>query len=141
MSVTSFLRRHLVATAIFALAAGGVLVAPIGAAGAAPAPATCANTVVRSAELVQTTEGPVILVRGVASNYNPRLQLVPEDVVFIQQPDYFPYQVQECAVTQPTGKFSYTRVFAVPTSPVGRFGIQIGPSQINLPGLGGPELA
>lgn len=123
-----------------ALLAAAFLLAPLGlVAGAVPAsasispgpdpapiPGTCPTVPeVKSAELVKTGNGPVILVTGTKTHADSKLRLDPEDVVFIQQPDYFPYLVDECGGTGPATKTPFTEVFAVPKAPVGKFGISI----------------
>jgi hypothetical protein len=118
--------------AALAAVAGALAIVPVAAAEAAVDPATCPATTVTSAELVRTTSGPGILVKGVAPGPRLDLHLVAEDVVFIQQPDYWRYFVVDCARDAVVTKTAYTKVFRVPTAPVGRYGIEIGPDQINL---------
>ena len=100
-------------------------------------PSACQPTVVRSAELVRTIYGPAIQVTGIAAGPNVDLRLVPEDIVFIQQPDYFPYLVTDCAPDRIAVKTPYTKLFRVPTAPVGKYGIQLGSTPLNLPDAGG----
>jgi hypothetical protein len=38
---------------------------------------------------VRTTTGPAILVSGIKPHANTRVALIPEDVVYVQQPDYW----------------------------------------------------
>ena len=120
------------------LAAAVPVAAMAAPAAAAPTaiPETCSPTYVRSAELVRTVYGPAIEVQGVATHAGLTLRLVPDDVVFIQQPDYFPYSVLGCGDhSGPITKVLYRKLFRVPTSPVGRYGIQIGPFPIGTTGL------
>jgi hypothetical protein len=136
MSITPRSRRVARYGAAVAAVAGSLALAPTAMASASvapPAPDTCPATVVRSAELVRTVNGPAIQVKGVAAGPNVDLHLVAEDVVFIQQPAYWNYFVVDCAPDRVVVKTPYTKLFRVPTAPVGRYGIQIGPSQINLP--------
>jgi hypothetical protein len=118
-----------------AAVAGALALVPGAAAVAAPAaptPVPCPAVSVTSAELVRTTSGPGILVHGVAPAPNLSLHLVPEDVVYIRQPEYWRYFVTACGPANPVVRSPFTKVFRVPTSPVGSLGIEIGPSQINL---------
>jgi hypothetical protein len=124
--------RWAVRAAALAAVAGSLALAPTATAQAAPDPSTCPQTVVHSAELVRTTSGPAILVHGVAAGPNVNLFLVPEDVVYIRQPEYWRYFVVDCAPDPIPSKTAYTKVFRVPTSPVGSLGITIGPDEINL---------
>jgi hypothetical protein len=138
MSLSPRTRRWIRHGAAVAAVAGSLAVAPAAAhaAPAVPPPPTehdCPKALVRSAELVRTVYGPAILVRGVAAGPNVDLHLVPEDVVFIRQPEYWNYFVIDCAPDRVVTKVAYSKVFPVPTSPVGSLGIQIGPSTINLP--------
>jgi hypothetical protein len=121
------------------LLAAAFLLAPVGlVAGALPAsasispgpapgpiPGICETVpVVKTAELVKTVDGPAILVTGIKLHTNSQLRLDPEDVVFVQQPDYFPYLVNECGAG-PVVKTPFKELFAVPKAPVGKFGISI----------------
>jgi len=144
MTASTRTRRWARKSAAIAAAAGSLALASttLGptAAGAALVPPThgdCPDTVVRSAELVRTTHGPGILVRGIAPSANVSLHLVPDEVVFIRQPEYWTYFVMGCNATGPVVKTAYSKVFPVPTGPVGSLGIQIGRSLINLPGATG----
>ena len=139
MSITPRTRRWARHGAAVAALAGSLAVAPAAMATAAtaqPLPVDCPATVVKSAEIVRTVNGPAILVKGIAAGPNVDLHLVAEDVVFIQQPDYWNYFVTDCAPDRYPVKTAYSKLFRVPTAPVGKYGIQIGPDQINLPGLG-----
>jgi hypothetical protein len=137
MSTTLRSRRWARRGAAVAAVAGSLAFIPTAAhaAVAAPPPPTehdCPKTLVRSAELVRTVNGPAILVRGVAAGPNVDLHLVPEDVVFVRQPEYWNYFVIDCAPDRVVTKTAYSKVFRVPTGPLGSAGIQIGPSTINL---------
>jgi hypothetical protein len=138
MSLTPRTRRWARRGAAAAAVAGSLALAPTAAhaAVAVPPPPTehdCPKTVVKSAELVRTVTGPAILVQGIAPGPNVKLHLVPEDVVFIRQPEYWNYFVIDCAADAgPITKTPYTKLFRVPTGPLGSVGIQIGPSTINL---------
>jgi hypothetical protein len=91
-----------------------------------PIPGTCTPVPeVKTAELIKTGNVPVIQVTGVKAHADSKLQLDPEDVDFVRQPEYFPYLVNECGGTGPATKTPFTEVFRVPTSPVGKFGISI----------------
>jgi hypothetical protein len=127
-------RRWIRRGAAIAAAAGSLALAPAAVADAAPAyeAETCAPTTVRSAELVPTTGGPAILVTGVAPAAGLRLELRPENITFIRQPEYWPYEVVGCGIGA-TVITPYRQLFRVPKAPVGTEGIQVGPSKINLP--------
>jgi hypothetical protein len=138
MSMTPRTRRWVRRGAAVAAVAGSLAIptAAANAAEIAPPPPTehdCPKTVVRSAELVRTVKGPAILVQGITAGPNVQLHLVPEDVAYIRQPEYWNYFVIDCAPDDgPITKTPYSKLFRVPTSPVGSVGIQIGPSTINL---------
>ena len=135
MTRTPIARRWIRRGAALAAVTGALAIVPTAAAHAAvapPAPAACAATTVRSAEIVRTTGGPAILVTGVAPGPTVDLRLIPEDVVFIQQPDYWRYFVVDCSPDAIVTKTPYTKVFRVPTAPVGRYGIDIQGFPINL---------
>lgn len=132
------IRRGLVAVALLAsvpaaLAAGAAPASASIAPGPAPSPipGICTPTDVKSAELVKTTSGPAILVSGIKFQPDARVRLDPQDIVFVQQPEYFPYDVNSCG-TGPVVKTPYTELFRVPTAPVGKFGIQIDEFLIDL---------
>jgi hypothetical protein len=128
-----FSARRVLLSAAFLLAPLGLLASAVPASASispgpdpAPIPGSCPTVpLVRSAELVKTVDGPAILVTGVKLHADSRLQLDPEDVVFIQQPDYWNYFVDECGGTGPATKTPFTEVFRVPRAPVGKFGISI----------------
>src|SRR4051794_32360616 len=64
---------------------------------AAPSSQSCTTQLVlRSIELVRTTSGPALLVSGTKPHATTRVALVPEDVVYIQAPDYWNYFVLGC---------------------------------------------
>lgn len=133
----SLVRRALVAVAL-------VVAAPVAlasTAGASPAPATakapdpqtCIRVHVDSAELVRTVNGPAIQVKGLMPQSNMKLQLVAEDVAYVQQPDYWNYFVVGCAdgIGLPV-KTPFSQLFRVPTYPVGKIGIDVHGFLINL---------
>jgi hypothetical protein len=130
-----------------ALLAAAFVLAPVGlVAGAVPAsasispgpspiplPGACQTVPeVKSAQLVETADGPAILVTGVKAQPNSKLFLEPEDIDFVKQPDYFPYLVNECGGIGPAVKTPFKQLFRVPTAPVGKFGIEIHGFQIDL---------
>jgi hypothetical protein len=123
-----------------ALALAAFLLAPLGVVAAATVPASASpgpdpiplpgicETVplVRTAELVELEDGTqAIVVTGIKLHDNSRLQLTAEDVVFVKQPEYWPYLVEECNATGVVKKTPFREVFRVPTDPVGKFGIDI----------------
>jgi hypothetical protein len=128
-----FSARRALLSAAFLLAPLGLVASAVPASASispgpdpSPIPGTCTTVPeVKSAELVRTTNGPVILVTGTKLHSDSKLQLDPEDVVFVRQPEYWNYFVDECGGTGPATKTPFTEVFRVPTSPVGKFGISI----------------
>ena len=127
-----------------ALLAAAFVLAPVGlVAGAVPAsaspdpspvpiPSICETVpLVKSAQLVETADGPAILVTGIKAHTNSKLLLEPEDIDFVKQPDYFPYLVNECGAG-PEVKTPFKQLFRVPTAPVGKFGIEVHGFQIDL---------
>jgi hypothetical protein len=135
-----FSARRLLLMAAFLLAPVGLVAGAVPASASispgpapTPLPGVCSPVAeVKTAELVRTTNGPVILVTGLKSHADSRLQLDAEDVVFVQQPDYWNYFVDECGGTGPAVKTPFTEIFRVPTFPVGKFGIAIDGILINL---------
>ena len=98
----------------------------------APLPGTCSPVDVNTAELVKTDHGPVIEVTGVKPHADTRLRLDADPVDFIRQPEYFPYTVNGCGGSGPVVRTPFTAEFRVPTSPVGRFGIEVNGIPVNL---------
>jgi hypothetical protein len=136
MTRTTTTRRWIRRGAALAAVAGGLAVVPAMAADAAivpPPPQSCDATRVQRAEIVRTTSGPAMLVSGITAGPSVDLRLIPEDVVFVQQPDYWNYFVVDCASDAAVVKTPYTKLFRVPTAPVGRYGISIQGIDINLP--------
>ena len=132
--------RRVLLTAAFLLAPVGLVAGAVPASASIspgpapkPLPGVCSPVAeVKTAELVRTTSGPAIQVTGIKSHADSQLQLDAEDVVFIQQPDYWNYFVDECGGTGPAVKTPFTETFRVPTFPVGKFGIAIDGILINL---------
>jgi hypothetical protein len=125
-------RRALLAAAFLltplSLAVGAVPASASISPGPAPVPLPGICTTVpevKSAELVKTVHGPAILVTGIKAHSDSELRLDAEDVVFVRQPEYWNYFVNECGGTGPVTKTPFTEVFRVPTAPVGKFGISI----------------
>jgi hypothetical protein len=98
----------------------------------APLPGTCTPVAVKSAQLVKTPNGPAIEVTGIKEHADTKLRLDPDPVVFIRQPEYFPYTVNGCGGTGPVTKVAFTEDFPVPTSPVGKFGISVNDILVDL---------
>jgi len=117
---------------VSAPAALAVSAAPASAAPVIPAPGTCPAVGVKSAEIVRTVNGPALQVSGVMPHADTKLVLEAEDVVFVQQPDYWNYTVVGCGGTGPVVKTPFTTLFRVPTAPVGRFGITVNGIVIDL---------
>jgi hypothetical protein len=132
-----------------ALALAAFLVAPLGFVAAAAVPASASispgpdpiplpgicETVpeVKAAQLVKLDDGSsVIVVTGTKLHANSRLQLTAEDIDFVQQPEYFPYLVEECNGSGVEKKTPFREVFRVPSDPMGKFGISIHGIDIDL---------
>ena len=100
---------------------------------AAPDPVDCLRVKVESAEVVRTVHGPALQVKGLMPQSNMELHLVAEDVVYVQQPDYWNYFVVGCAdgIGLPV-KTPFTQLFRVPTYPVGKLGITVNGIIVNL---------
>jgi len=106
---------------------GAALFGTAGSASAAPLPPTpdtCPAVRVTSVEVVRTTTGPGLMVKGIKPHMDTRVHLVPEDVVYIRQPDFWNYFVLGCGGTGPTMKVPFTSIFRI-DGPVGRCGIQV----------------
>jgi hypothetical protein len=127
----------LLAVAALAVTMGPAAASAAPAAPKAPPPGTCPTVQVDSAEIVRTVHGPAIQVTGVKPHADTVLFLEAEDVVYIQQPDYWNYFVVGCGGTGPVVKTPFTQLFRVPSHPVGRFGITVNGIQLDLFGEGG----
>ncbi len=113
---------------------GATIFATASLASAAPAPPTpgdCPSVRVDSVELVRTTSGPGLLVKGVKAHADTRVHLVAEDVDFIQPPDYWTYFVLGCGGTGPVVKTPFTQTFGL-DGPRGKCGIAIPPFFIDV---------
>jgi hypothetical protein len=129
MKTRSIVRGALVAAALIVSAPAAMAVGPAGASAApeaAPDPADCPQVHVDSAEVVKTIHGPAIQVKGLMPQSNMTLHLIPEDIVYVQQPDYWNYFVVGCSdgIGLPV-KTPFTKLFRVPTYPVGKLGITV----------------
>jgi hypothetical protein len=126
------------AAAVAALATVGLL----GVAGtdATAAPAVPINPVCTTplqlsfVGLTHTEAGPAIRVRGLKPSATTRVDLIPEDVVYVHQPDYWNYFVVGCGGSGPVTKVAFDVVLPI-DGPVGRYGIAIGGLTFDLPGL------
>jgi FlaG/FlaF family flagellin (archaellin) len=129
----SFVRGLVAAMALLAAVPAAMVfgASPASAAPGPTAPSGCPTVQVDSAEVVRTTHGPGILVRGVKPQ-GAKLLLEAEDVVYVQQPEYWNYFVVGCHSNPPTVKVPYAQVFPVPSDPVGKFGITVNGIQIDL---------
>jgi len=135
MKTRSIVRGALVAAALI-VTAPAAMASTAGASPtseAAPDPANCPRVHVDSAEVVKTIHGPAIQVKGLMPQSNMTLHLIPEDVVFVQQPDYWNYFVVGCSdgIGLPV-KTPFTELFRVPTFPVGKLGITVNGIVLNL---------
>jgi len=79
----------------------------------------------RSASGVRTVNGPAVQVTGVKPYLDTRVVLVPEDVEFVQPPDYWNYFIQGCGGTGAVTKVPFTEVLSI-NGPRGTYGIAIG---------------
>jgi len=135
MKQRSLVRGALVAAAMLvtAPAALAVTASASPAAEAAPDPVDCPQVKVESAEIVRTVHGPALQVKGLMPQSNMKLHLIPEDVVYVQQPDYWNYFVVGCSdgIGLPV-KTPFTQLFRVPTYPVGKLGITVNGIIVNL---------
>jgi hypothetical protein len=120
--------------------------APASASSAAPTaptlppPGTCPVVRVDSAEIVRTVSGPAIQVTGVKPHADTLVLLEAEQVVYVQQPDYWNYFVVGCGGSGPVVKAPFTKLFRVPTDPVGRYGITVNGIPLDLFGDGGSSM-
>jgi hypothetical protein len=110
-----------------------VVATPGGASAASlpPTPTTCPPVRVTAVEVERTVDGPGVRVTGLAPHADTRLHLVAEDVVYVQQPDYWQYFVLGCDGTGPVVKTRFSQVFPL-SGPVGRYGIQVHGHTVNL---------
>jgi hypothetical protein len=119
------------------LATIGILGVAATDASAAPPPPTAATCttplVLRSIEIVRTVTGPAIMVTGIKPYDNTRVALVPEDVVYVQQPDYWNYSILGCGGSGLIRKVPFTEVLPI-DGPVGKYGIAIAGRTFDLPG-------
>ncbi len=122
--------------AVAALATIGFLGAAGTDAAAAPAPptlATCTTPLVLNRiEVVRTVTGPAIFVSGIKPHADTRVALLPEDVVYFQQPDYWNYFIVGCGGTGPVTKVAFNEILPI-SGPVGKYGIAIAGRTFDLP--------
>jgi hypothetical protein len=135
MKKRSLVRAALVAAALV-VTAPAAMASTAGAspaAEAAPDPADCPLVKVESAEVVRTVHGPALQVKGLMPSSNTKLHLIPEDIVYVQQPDYWNWFVVGCTdgIGLPV-KTPFTQLFRVPTYPVGKLGITVNGIIVNL---------
>ena len=136
-----FLHRCKLPVAVAAVAPTGFLgVAAADASAALPPPtaAMCTTPLaLRSIELVRTTDGPAILVSGLKPYDTTRVALLAEDVVYVQQPDYWNYSIVGCGGTGLVHKVAFTEVLAI-NGPRGEYGIAISGRAFDLGTSSGP---
>jgi len=133
----SLLRTFLaLVTLVAALAVGTATASAWAGPTAAPPPGTCPAVEVTSAEVVRTTSGPGIHVRGVKAHADTVLRLEAEQVDFVQAPDYWNYTVVGCGGTGPVVKTPFTTTFPAPTFPMGTCGISVHGIELLLTGAG-----
>lgn len=85
----SLLRTSVALAALLAALAVGSATASAAPEAAAPPPGTCPVVRVDSAEVVRTTSGAGILVRGVEPHADTVLRLEAEQVDYVQAPGYW----------------------------------------------------
>ena len=112
-----------------ALVAAGLLAGAAGDASAAPSPPAqqvCTTPLtIRSIELVRTVNGPAVRVTGIKPYHDTRVVLVPENVDYVQAPDYWNYFIQGCGGTGAVTKVPFSVVLPI-NGPIGKYGIAIG---------------
>jgi hypothetical protein len=122
------------------LAAPTALVAGVHPAAASTATVSssemCSPVNVVKAELVWAANGPAILVAGFMPRPHATLRLDAEQVVYIQQPDYWNYTVHGCGGCEPVTNTPFMTLFPVPSAQTGRFGISVNGIKVNLFGVG-----
>jgi hypothetical protein len=127
-------RRVAAATLVAVGSLGLVATGGATAMATAAAPPTCTTPLqVRTIELVRTTSGPAVQVSGIKPAPDTVVALVPEDVAYVQPPDYWNYSILGCGGSGPATKVAFTEVLPI-TGPRGLFGIAIGGRNFDLPG-------
>ena len=137
MHLTHHWKRRL---AVAVIAAGGFVgvVGVVGAAAdasAAPAqiPDCTTPLALTSIQLVRTTNGPAVQVSGIKPHADTKVALIPEDVVYVQVPDYWNYTIQGCGGSGAVTKVAFTEVLPI-NGPRGKYGIAIYGRTFDLPG-------
>jgi hypothetical protein len=111
----------------FAVAAGDVSAAP-----SPPAQQVCTTPLtIRSIELVRTVNGPALRVTGIKPYHDTRVVLVPENVDYVQAPDYWNYFIQGCGGTGAVTKVPFSVILPI-NGPIGKYGIAIGSRTFDL---------
>jgi hypothetical protein len=112
-----------------ALVAAGLLAgaaADVSAAPSPPAHEVCTTPLtLQSIELVRTVNGPAVRVTGIKPYHDTRVVLVPENVDYVQAPDYWNYFIQGCGGTGAVTKVPFSVVLPI-DGPIGKYGIAIG---------------
>jgi hypothetical protein len=112
-----------------ALVAAGLLAGAAGDASAAPSPPAqqvCTTPLTISfIELVRTVDGPAVRVTGIKPYHDTSVVLVPENVDYVQAPDYWNYFIQGCGGTGAVTKVPFSVVLPI-NGPIGKYGIAIG---------------
>jgi hypothetical protein len=123
--------------AVAAIAVGGFVGAAATDAVAAPAqviqPDCTTPLTITSIGLVRTTNGPAVQVSGIKPHTDTKVALIPEDVVYVQAPDYWNYSIQGCGGSGVVTKGAFTSVLPI-NGPRGKYGIAIGGRTFDLPG-------
>ena len=119
-------KRPVAAAALATVGFLGVAAADVSAAPSPPAQQVCTTPLVfHSIELVRTTHGPAVQVKGIKPYHDTRVVLVPEDVDYVQAPDYWNYFILGCGGTGPVTKVPFNEVLPI-NGPRGIYGIAIG---------------
>jgi hypothetical protein len=134
MHLTHHWKRRL---AVAALAVGGFVGAAATDASAAPPqviqPDCTTPLKLTSIQLVRTTHGPAVQVSGIKPYADTKVALIPDDVVYVQAPDYWNYSIQGCGGSGAVTRVAFTEVLAI-NGPRGKYGIAIAGRTFDLPG-------
>lgn len=121
------------AAALATIGIFGVAATEASAAPPPPSETTCTTPLeLRSIAIVRTIHGPAIKVTGIKPYDNTRVALVPENVAYVQQPDYWTYFILGCGGSGVVRKVAFTEVLPI-TGPLGKYGIVIGGRTFELP--------
>ena len=132
MSFLHRLKLPVAAAALASIGFLGVAAADVSAELAPPTHATCTTPLMlRSIELVRTTNGPAILVSGIKPHDDTRVVLLAEDVDYVQAPDTGTTASSAAAAPAPSARSPSPRCCRS-TVHVGIYGIAIGSRTFDL---------